>query len=74
MAIWEGGWLFLGLHRLTSNVLSKRVKVGSVTLVPKWTQMLLLGSTGKIGAIGLVGKSHAVRYHLFGTFFPSLPP
>lgn len=52
----------------------KRVKVGSVTLVPKWTQMLLLGSTGQIGAIGLVGRSHAVQYRLFGTFFPSLPP
>lgn len=58
---------------LTSNVLSGRVKVGSVSLVPQWTQMLSLGSTGQIGAIGLVDKSLAVRYCLFGTFIPFLP-
>lgn len=47
--------------------------MGSVTLGPKWTQMLSLGSTGQIGAIGPVSKSHAVQYSLFGMFFALLP-
>lgn len=45
---------------LAPNVLFGRVKVGSVTPVPKWAQKLLLGSGGQLGAIGLSGKSSLV--------------
>lgn len=62
-SVCEGMGCFFGLGPLSlslaPNVLFGRVKVGSVTLVPKWAQ-LLLGSGGQLGAIGLSGKSSLV--------------
>lgn len=56
---------------LAPNVLFGRVKVGSVTPVPKWAQKLLLGSGGQLGAIGLSGKSSLVSP--IGPILPFFP-
>lgn len=74
-SVCEGMGCFFGLGpvslSLAPNVLFGRVKVGSVTPVPKWAQKLLLGSGGQLGAIGLSGKSSLVSP--IGPILPFFP-